>query len=34
MVYLPGTEAVWAIDHRSKNGVRGYPKKEEDEFLT
>ena len=26
MVYLPGAEAVWAIDHRSKNGVRSYPK--------
>lgn len=26
MVYLPGAEAVWAIDHRSKNGVHSYPK--------
>ena len=26
MVYLPGAEAVRAIDHRSKNGVRSYPK--------
>lgn len=26
MVYLPGAEAVWAIYHRSKNGVHSYPK--------
>ena len=26
MVYLPGAEAAWAIDHRSKNGVHSYPK--------